>query len=422
MDLFKGALALESAQLQNGQFAEELLEEMQRLRDLGDYSQAAMKKCKVTALTRLYTHMDVQFVVSDKIRDNAYFILPAMDRNHPFFGAYGFDGAGSSAATLQSIRDAGGKPREGTVDLRTGRVSGYFKDIKVTIVLAHNLFTDSKYKTEMLVGIYLHELGHTFTYFEYFGNIVRSSFLIDQASKTVMDPGYNSETKVKLLKEVEKQLGVENLESEKTINLPSDKARTKVETVLITDDVFNTRTESSTPFYDVRTVEQMADQFCTVHGAGVWQAEALGVLYKKHRVNETISAAEFVAIEIVKLVVFLVVGFLNPIMVFMYALALMPSPHAYDQPKERLITLKRQLISALKANSDPAMKKRYVDDIKAVETLIDELTSRRTLYELYCNYLDPVGRRMYNEEKFRKKIEEAINNDLYVKAAELGAK
>ena len=85
MDLFKGQVAFESAQFQSGDFAEELLIEMQRLRDIGDFSQAAMKKCKVTALTKLYTDMDVEFVISDQIRSNAHFILPAMDKNHPFF-------------------------------------------------------------------------------------------------------------------------------------------------------------------------------------------------------------------------------------------------------------------------------------------------------------------------------------------------
>ena len=231
MDLFKGQLVFESAQFQSGDFAEELLIELQRLRDVGDYSQAAMKKCKVPALSKLYTDIDVEFIISDKIYNNAYFVLPSMDKNHPFFKQMGLNSGlnGGSAVTLQSIRENGGKVKEAGVDLATGRVKGFFKQVKVTIVMAHNFFTDKEWKTEHAVAIFLHELGHAFTYFEYFGNIVRRSTLIDQASKTVMDPGYNSETKVKLLKEVERQLGTEKLEPEKLINLPSDKAKAKVE-------------------------------------------------------------------------------------------------------------------------------------------------------------------------------------------------
>lgn len=424
MDLFKGQVAFESAQFQSGDFAEELLIEMQRLRDIGDFSQAAMKKCKVSALTKLYTDMDVEFVISDQIRSNAHFILPAMDKNHPFFRQL-FSGSAiatpfaSSATTLQSIRESSAKTKEAGVDLRTGRVKGYFKQVKVTIVLAHNFFTDKVWKTENLVGIYLHELGHAFTYFEYFGNIVRKSILIDQASKTVMDPAYNSEDKRKLLVEVERQLGTEKLELEKTINLPSKKAKLKVEEVLITDDVFNhTRTESSTPYYDSRNIEQLADQFCVIHGAGVWQAEALSKIYKEYQMTETLTALEHVIIEIMKLTVFLVITFFNPFLVLVYGLSFIPMAKIYDPPKERLITLKRQMIANLKNTGDKLVKRKLVEDIKAVDEMINQLEDHSTIFEYYCNYLHPVGRRQFKEENFRKGIEEALNNDLFLKAAE----
>src|SRR5690606_26381390 len=140
---------------------------------------------------------------------------------------------GDSGVSLQSIRESTAKCKEAGVDLRTGRVKGYFKNVKITIVLAHNLFTDKKYKTEHLCGIYAHELGHAYTYFEYFGNIIRRSILVDQAAKTVMDNTYNSESKVKLLQEVEKQLGTQSLQLEKTVNLPANKAKVHVEQVLI---------------------------------------------------------------------------------------------------------------------------------------------------------------------------------------------
>jgi hypothetical protein len=205
------------------------------------------------------------------------------------------------------------KSKDAGVDLRTGRLKGYFKQVKVTIAIAHNLFTNKEYKTENICGIYAHELGHAFTYFEYFGNIVRRSILVDQASKTVMDPAFNSESKLKLLKEVEKQLGTEDLGLEKTINLPAEKAKLKVETVLITDDLFNhTRTESSTPYYDTRNIEQLADQFCVIHGMGKWQAEALAVIYKHYRDASVISATEFLIVEFIKLSLFLFLTFTNP--------------------------------------------------------------------------------------------------------------
>lgn len=421
MGLFKGALSLESAQFLDTDFAEELLNELQRLRDVGDFGQAAMKKCKVTAITKLYTDIKLQFVISDQISNNAYFVLPHMDKNHPFFKQMGFSSdSASSSTTLQSIRESASKCKEAGVDLRTGRVKGFFKEIPVTIVMAHNFFTNKDWKTTDIVGIFAHELGHAFTYFEYFGNIVRRSTLVDQASKAVMDPSYNSEEKKKLLVEVEKQLGIEPITSDKFINLPSTKAKTNVEQVLITDDVFsNTRTESSTPFYDARNVEQLADQFCVIHGIGRWQTEALAKLYKKYRVPEAVSSLEFFIIEIVKLTLFLFVTYSNPLFVLIYGLTFVPASQIYDKPKERMIFIKRQMISHLKTTNDKFIKAKLTDDIRAVEELIDQMTKRSTIFELYCNYLNPVGRRMYKEEQFRKNIEVAINNDIFYKAAEL---
>lgn len=419
MDKFNGMVALESAQYQGVEFAEELLIEMQRLRDLGDFSQAAMKKCKVSALTRLYTDIDVQFVVSDKIHNNAYFIIPHLDKNHPFLKQMGIEEWGDSGVTLQSIRESSSKCKDAGVDLRTGRVKGYFKQVKITIVLAHNLFADKKYKTEHICGIYAHELGHAFTYFEYFGNIIRRSILIDQAAKTVMDNSYNSESKVKLLQEVEKQLGTQNLQLEKTINLPSNKAKIRVEQVLITDDLFNhTRTESSTPYYDARNIEQLADQFCVIHGMGKWQAEALTVIYKHYRDPSVVSATEFVVVELIKVTLFILMSFLNPFLVLLYGLTFIPMPEWYDKPKQRIESLKRQMISILKNCKDPLVKEKLLADVQAMEQLLEEYSHRSSIFELYLNHLNPVGRRMYKEENFRKQIESYLNNDLFYKAAE----
>lgn len=419
MDKFNGMVALESAQYQGVEFAEELLIEMQRLRDLGDFSQAAMKKCKVSALTRLYTDIDVQFVVSDKIHNNAYFIIPHLDKNHPFLKQMGIEEWGDSGVTLQSIRESSSKCKDAGVDLRTGRVKGYFKQVKITIVLAHNLFADKKYKTEHICGIYAHELGHAFTYFEYFGNIIRRSILIDQAAKTVMDNSYNSESKVKLLQEVEKQLGTQNLQLEKTINLPSNKAKIRVEQVLITDDLFNhTRTESSTPYYDARNIEQLADQFCVIHGMGKWQAEALTVIYKHYRDPSVVSATEFVVVELIKVTLFILMSFLNPFLVLLYGLTFIPMPEWYDKPKQRIESLKRQMISILKNCKDPLVKEKLLADVQAMEQLLEEYSHRSGIFELYLNHLNPVGRRMYKEENFRKQIESYLNNDLFYKAAE----
>ena len=81
------------------------------------------------------------------------------------------------------------------------------------------------------------------------------------------------------------------------------------------------------------------------------------------------------------------------------------------------------MISHLKMiDKDPVLKAKLVRDINALQQMLEEYSKRKTIYEVYLNHVHPVGRRMFKEEKFRKQIEEALNNDLYVKAAEFEVK
>ena len=414
--MLRGMLNLESAYDQSGVLFEELVEEIRKLRNGGEYTQDAMKKCGVSDALRAYTGMDVDFIVTQNIGYNAYFTFPLMDKNHPFLAQMGYAGYGSSAVTLQSIRDDSGRAKKGTVNLKTGKVGGYFTKVKCSIHMGVSLVSSTKFTVEEVAAIILHEAGHAWTYFEYFGNIVRKSWLIDQAAQSsigITPP----EEKVKVLVEVERQLGLEIIDKTGLLNTPIKNRSQLVESVLISDDIVNTRTESSAAYYDVRNVEQLADQFVSIHGGSRAQASALLKLTKMQGHIEAMNPAEYVAMEILKVVLHTITFAFFPVITILYAISLLPNPKMYDDPKQRIIYLKRHCINSLKNSRDPERKQALVEDIKAIEKLEQVLTERSTLFQMITNNLTTVGRKLYKQETFKKKVEEALDNDLYTRAA-----
>lgn len=415
--MLRGNLNLESAYTQSGMLFEDLIEEIEALRRGGDYSQEAMKKCGVARAIKTYTGIDCDFIATEKIGYNAFFTFPLMDKNHPFLRQMGYDGMGSSAVTLQSLRENSAKASKGWVNLKTGKVGGYFTQVRCSIHVGLVMLSTTKFSVAEVAAVILHELGHAFTYFEYFGNIVRKSWLVDQASQSAVgiEP---PEQKVKVIEEVERQLGIDSVDRTALINTPKQSRNQAVEAVLIAEDLMNTRTESSTPYYDVRCVEQLADQFVAIHGGSVAQASALSKLFKEKGHIETLSAPEYMAIELLKMVMFSITACLFPVLTILYVFSILPNPKLYDDPKQRIIYLKRHCINALKNCRSDVMKKSLIEDIAAIEALENQLTERNTVFDMLANNLTVVGRKLYKQESFQKKVEEALHNDLYTRAAQ----
>ena len=94
----------------------------------------------------------------------------------------------------------------------------------------------------------------------------------------------------------------------------------------------------------------------------------------------------------------------------------------YDDPKDRLEFIKRQMIEDLKkVRLEDKKQKELIKSITgAIEELnrrIDECTDRDTFMQSVWQVITPWGRSREQQEVKQKQLESALNNDIYVNAA-----
>jgi hypothetical protein len=101
-----------------------------------------------------------------------------------------------------------------------------------------------------------------------------------------------------------------------------------------------------------------------------------------------------------------------------------PGNKIYDDPKDRLIFLKRQLIDDLKQLDHQKVKndvviKDIMNSITALDDRIEDVKDRKSFMTAVYDTITPWGRNREQQEAKQKLLEESLNNDLFITAAKL---
>lgn len=410
-------LSREQANIVLSTLASKLVVLIHKLRQDGTYTQQVMKDSGVSEAILFLTGINADFMVKKGVGQNAYVRYPNLDRNHPFLAAYGYTGGTSEVGTalLATNREV-----IGTIDRKNWKVGGIYSKIKMNITVGHELLASTIFSDEEVVGVILHELGHIFDYFDVLGGLVKRNFLLHDVSKQLAGQTTH-EQKVKVLVEAERQLGIQIQNKDDIINAP-DKVRSEVaEAVIITEDMIKNRDTSGNPLYDVRTLEQSADRFAIHHGAGVHLGTALNKLYQNANVRETRGAGMFLAVELLKVALFLIGAYVSPFYTILYLIGSIPGPKVYDSPNARIELIKRQLIGSIKDNrGDKEYSAILREQVAVLEDLQKGLNDRRSLYDTIYQTITPRGRSMYKQEVHMKNVENLLYNDFYLNSAKFG--
>lgn len=412
---FLERLATEAA-VSKSKLADQLIEVVENLRVNNTYTHDEIKKQNINGIIFKHTKILTDFMIKKNVGINAYVNFPQMDKNHPFFTNYDWYGSRSDV-TITALNLTG--KVKGTVDPTTMSVGGIYSKVKIDLVVGYELIKNKGFTPQEVVAIILHELGHIYTYFLNFGELTKRNFMISNVLKNLQG-GNTYEQKEDSLVEAERVLGIKLDKKNEIINLNGNSEQ--ISSILISNDVVRAGSSSRTPFYDVRTVEQIADKFAIEHGAGVELATALNKIYRTYWVKETRSPAMFVAIELSKFIIWLILTFSMPVTMILYTLSMLPGPKVYDSPESRIRIIKQQLVTSVKDLKDePLMRNKLIEQIKTVEEIEKQLKDRRTILEVLYNTFTPRGRSMYEQEVFMKNIESLIYNDTYLSAAKFGA-
>jgi len=419
---FKG-LGMEAIAYQSGRLFQDLTEAIGKIRRGRRYDRATVDSYEIPKTIFLHTGMKVDFYVDQEVGENAWAMFPMMDKNHPFMHQW-VDYV-NSAEGLSAIRALGGEA-VGEVDLKASRVGGIYSHMEVKTALGAGLLRNSSYTDAEIAGIVCHELGHLFTYFEFLGSYVMTSHIIAGVCKQVMETeDYNK--RVVILKEASKTLGVSGIDEEKLARTPKMFREVLTSTVFISEIGRKTRSETGASIYEMRSVEQLADQFAARHGAGRDMASGLEKLFSNYGHESTMSTTQRTCFEIVKVLMFVLQGSVITIgmggiglvgFIFVTILVMMSTTEKiYDDPEAR-IKLIRQTVEGELRNRDtpPARKKEILDDIMAIKLIEGRLKDRRTILEWIWTTLLP-GKKAKTQQDIAKDLEALLHNDMFAMSA-----
>jgi len=409
----RGVFSPENIAPQSGALFKDVTDAIGRLRKDGTYTTKAIMECEIIQLVKLHTNMSIELVVEKHA--GAFVTWAPIDRNHPFVKET-YTGFQSSETGLALIRAMGGTIK-GSVDTKNCRVSGIFSTIMGSIHIGLLLMKNKSFSDSELAAIFLHELGHVFTYFYYIGRAVITTAIIAQTAKIMYEIDDYQE-RVVVLKEAERILGVEVTDKERLAAAPKNARSLTTQTVLVSSNADKTRSETGNSIYELRSVEQLADQFATRHGAGRDLVIGLDKLFRGYWNSSTLNTTEHTMLEIIKLIMFMIGLAIIPSTVIPWVLFSNPTRKIYDDPEARVRLIRQQITEELKDRDLPDQKRvQLLEDIDAVRAIEEGLDDKRSLLEMFWTKVIPSGRRAQNQLEAQKLIEALISNELFEQAA-----
>lgn len=403
--------SMEGASFKTGLF-KALSDAVAKLRKADSYTTEAIIASGINEAIKAYTNMSIKLNVDPKFSEAAYITWPSLDMNHPFIDQEIRKNIHQDTG-LVLIRALGGQMM-GSVDMRNCRVGGIFEKIQGDIVLGVGLFKSTRFTDFEIAAIMLHEIGHMWTYFVYLGTVVMSSHVISAAAKAVYEID-DYDKRIMVLKESEQILGVEIADKDRLAAMPKQVRGLATESIFISSKAQQTQSETGYNIYEMRSVEQLADRFAVQHGAGPDLATGLDKMFSSYGHRSTLNTTEHTLLEIVKLIGFTAGLFLFPVPLLIYVLFTNPLEKHYDDPEKRVRLIKQMIIDEMKDDRlPPARRRQLQDDYDITEKVEKGLDDKRTILEMFWSTIMPSGRKALNQEQAQKRIEDLLNNELFV--------
>lgn len=427
-------LGLEAVQYQKkSRFFNELTMAIVRLKEFGIVSNRAVIDSGIDAIVKRYTRLTTTTTIdtSQSGTFNACAMIPVIDTNSPFFnyhkelgGAALVDGEKLNEKQLKTYVDS----LKSVVDLEKGCVDGLYAKIPLEMRLGKELVT--KLPPEQVAAIYLHEIGHLFTFMEVITETVSTNLAIAAASQA-LSKTKNVVDRVQIIHSYSKATGttIATPEALATAEMTADGYRV----VLLRETIeASTRSATGAHVYDLRGSEYAADHFASMQGAGRDLALALDAIYKHHGINVRTSRVTWMLTEAFKVALLIIntVGGLMipgagqmlavPILIGLILIAGKMDHNLYDEPAARVERIRNNLVQALK---DPSLNKieraKLLEDIEMIDGFRKEMVDRRSLLQFVWTSLTPGRRRQYNQIIFQKELEALINNPLFITATRI---
>ena len=426
--------ANESIAFQGRTLFDKLTERLTYIRENRLYTAEGIKDARLAEVIGKETNLNLTITVEPSTHVNAWVMPPIIDANHPFYESWVRDlivtNKDYRKDAIGFIREAGGKVT-GAVDRKTGKVYGIFADWEIPVGITMGMLQNNQFTPGEIAAVILHELGHVVTYFEYMSRVVTMNQILAAVSSVCLESD-SYDLREQVIAESAEALGVE-VDAKKLASAADPKKRADSVTVtLLSARVESSHSTTGTNIYDVRSWEQLADVYATRHGAGRELATGLDKIYRHYGSAAVLSWPEFMAFETLKvcLVGGVVAGSVGlafmgltafmalPAALLMMFLAVDTNKKIYDDPEQRIASIRRQVTEELKLKHLTSERRKVIlADLDAISKVESEMRDKMPFFDVLSNYLIPWHYSSYKKEQTQKQLEEMLSNPLFITAA-----
>lgn len=316
------------------------------------------------------------------------------------------------------------------VDLPKAQVRGVFSTMPCRVFLSTDVIEDRDFSSEELAAMYIHELGHLFSFFETLAYSTVSNVVIAGA----VDALRGVEDKSARYKLVSQALAVFTTPEKDTVSAIAESDNNDVIQALILrtfeegeqDRTRGLSVDRERPT-NTRSLEYLADQFAVRNGAALPLATAQHKMAKQNRMDYGRGNTSFFAMQAVRLGLLAVtfaagtsVGLIALTIVSLLQTVNAANSDSNADPSERIGFVKADLVQILKnPKLDPQMRKQVLSDVEAIDALRDTIKEHQGIFRYLWRTLSPRGRSQSKLREFQKGLEDLVNNDLFVQASRL---
>lgn len=160
----------------------------------------------------------------------------------------------------------------GTVDMKTGKVSGFFSKIRNYFDFSRSVLSGF-FEADELAGLYLHEVAHAWTNYKYLGETMVTNVILAEVVGT-MDVQTTVEKRYAVGLAALRMAGIEK-------RPPANVDSSEITALVLEGQVTRMAKEVGTRWYDRRLAEMLADQWAARWMIGSSLARALAKLERK---------------------------------------------------------------------------------------------------------------------------------------------
>ncbi|QXO10284.1 hypothetical protein pEaSNUABM37_00325 [Erwinia phage pEa_SNUABM_37] len=374
------------------------------------FTDAMLNESKIPTIMQVASGFDKITMVADQSAPiNAYTHCITLTKNHVFNNKMQRMFLGTADA-YNLFRQAN-NVLTGQIDLESGKVSGDFSKIPITIGLGCE-FMNPKwgFTAEEIAAILLHELGHDFTYCYALHYTCTTNLVLAAAANAIMAAG-DTKQKHAIMTDVENSLGI------KIDNQAELTQYDKYENYYITmlgkyrEKIYDALGSAS---YNTNMSEQMADMYAARHGGGLAIVSGLNRMHKLFNppkwarvIQNMQSLFAFVMLFPLTVPLFIVGAMVNDFVA-----------GTYDLDKDRFIRVRNESVAALK---DPELtsdeKKLIVGEIEKLNEIIAATDNAWSYCEKFAVLVRSSQRNQMRQKRLQQDLEALTNNPLYIAAA-----